>query len=250
MAYTLDTELVPVMAALAARAATAPAPARGDWKALREQANAGLATLVPPTSRVQKSTHVATAPDGAAIELRWYTTHNPSPGSAVLYVHGGGLVGGSLDLYDEVLSWYVAQTGVPFLAVAYRLAPEATGTMWAYLDVGDLDIFRDETITYARSLARAGVPIELHLHPGVPHGWERFAPNSRAARRALSARQIAEKLRRRDTHGERRHSAPDELAPRDLHGFILVIPGALAHPFFGVPGSGGLRWHPKKGALR
>jgi acetyl esterase/lipase len=308
MAYTLDSELVPVMTALAAQAATAPTPARGDWKALREQANAGLAhlvTLVPPTSGVATATYVATAPDGASLELRWYTTHNRGPGSAVLYAHGGGLIGGSLDRYDEVLSWYVAQTGVPFLAVDYRLAPEATGTMaaqdvftgltwllehaqelgvdpgriavmgdsggagpaaasaiiardhgitlarqillypmlddrtltpdparepfltwtydnnftsWsallgdqlgrdsvsplaaparltdfaglapAYLDVGDLDIFRDATITYARNLARAGVPIELHVHPGVPHGWERFAPNSRAARRALADR--------------------------------------------------------------
>lgn len=35
------------------------------------------------------------------------------------------MLGGSLDLYDEVVSWYVAQTGVPFLSVGLRLAPEA-----------------------------------------------------------------------------------------------------------------------------
>ena len=58
----------------------------------------------------------------------------------------------------------------------------------AYIDVGDLDIFRDEAIAYAQNLARAGVPIELHVHPGVPHGWERFAPNSSSARRAMADR--------------------------------------------------------------
>ena len=47
---------------------------------------------------------------------------------------------------------------------------------------------RDEAIAYAQNLARAGVPIELHVHPGVPHGWERFAPDSSSAKRAMADR--------------------------------------------------------------
>ncbi len=40
-----------------------------------------------------------------------------------------GMVLGTLDLYDEVISWYAGQTGVPFLSVGYRRAPdEGTGT--------------------------------------------------------------------------------------------------------------------------
>jgi acetyl esterase/lipase len=58
----------------------------------------------------------------------------------------------------------------------------------AYLDVGDLDIFRDETIAYAQGLAHAGVPVELHVHPAVPHGWDRFAPETATARRAFDDR--------------------------------------------------------------
>jgi acetyl esterase/lipase len=58
----------------------------------------------------------------------------------------------------------------------------------AYIEVGDLDIFRDEDIAYAQHLAKAGVPLELHVHPGVPHGFERFAPNSKVAKRAMSDR--------------------------------------------------------------
>jgi hypothetical protein len=50
VSYELDAELVPAMAALAARAAEAPALARGDWQAVRTAAAAGLAymdTLTP-----------------------------------------------------------------------------------------------------------------------------------------------------------------------------------------------------------
>lgn len=312
MTYDLDPELVSVMAALAEQAAAAPAARRG-WKTLRQAGELGqayLSTLVPPSSGVQTATFHATTTDGASIELRWYTKPAEQaaaePGPAVVYAHGGGMVLGTLDLYDELISWYVDRTGVPFLSVGYRRAPdEGTGTAlsqdvfagltwllttaselgvdparvavmgdsgggapaagaallardrgialarqilvypmlddrnqtpdpgraayltwtydnnhtaWsavlgdqlgtdgvspvaaparladyaglppAYIDVGDLDIFRDEAIAYAQNLARAGVPIELHVHPGVPHGWERFAPNSSSARRAMADR--------------------------------------------------------------
>ena len=43
MSYELDAELAPAMAALAAKVAGAPRPARGDWRAVRKAASAGLA---------------------------------------------------------------------------------------------------------------------------------------------------------------------------------------------------------------
>jgi acetyl esterase/lipase len=216
------------------------------------------------------------------------------------------MIAGSIDLYDEVVTWYVAQTGVPFLSVELRLAPESTssrslaedtfsGLTWlvaqadalgvdpsriavmgdsggggptagaailardrgvqlakqilvypmlddrnttpgplppefltwsydnnytgwvtllgdelgaetvspvaaparltdftrlapAYVDVGDLDIFRDESMAYAAGLARAGIPVELHVHPGAPHGFERLVPDAAVARRAVADR--------------------------------------------------------------
>lgn len=58
----------------------------------------------------------------------------------------------------------------------------------AYIEVGDLDIFKDESIAYAMRLSKAGVPIELHVHPGAPHGFERFVPNADVARRAMADR--------------------------------------------------------------
>src|SRR6266849_2746592 len=46
----------------------------------------------------------------------------------------------------------------------------------------------DEDIAYAEQLAKAGVPVELHVHPRTPHGCERFAPNSKLAKRAMNDR--------------------------------------------------------------
>jgi acetyl esterase/lipase len=216
------------------------------------------------------------------------------------------MLGGSVDLYDEGVSWYVAQSGVPFLSVDLRLAPEAptstamaedsfSALMWlrdhaaelgvdperiavmgdsggggptagaailardrevpvamqilvypmlddrnttpggipdelltwgydsnytgwvtllgeeigtdtvspisaparlidfaglapAYIDVGDLDIFRNESIAYGAGLAAAGIPVELHVHLGAPHGFERFVPDAGVAQRAMADR--------------------------------------------------------------
>jgi acetyl esterase/lipase len=311
MSYKFDEELASAMAELAATADAAPAPARGDWQAVRVASAAGLANMAslgPAVPGVSTTSFATPTSDGQAeIEMRWYTKAGAAAaGAAVVYAHGGGMIGGSLDLYDKVVGWYVGQTEVPFLSVDYRLAPEATSctglaedvftalswlighsadlgvdpariavmgdsgggcpaagaailardrgvplarqilvypmlddrntvpgaipagfltwtydnnyTGWhcllgdeiggdnvppvaapgrltdyaglapAYLDVGDLDLFRDEGIAYAAGLAKAGVPIELHVHAGAPHGFERLVPDSGVARRAMADR--------------------------------------------------------------
>jgi acetyl esterase/lipase len=33
-----------------------------------------------------------------------------------------------------------------------------------------------------------GVPIELHVHPGAPHGYDRIASNAKLTQRAMSDR--------------------------------------------------------------
>jgi acetyl esterase/lipase len=307
--YQLDPEIAAALAPMAAAATGAPVIERGDWRALRHSANtnlAFLATLAPPVAeQVQIRSLSITVDDGAEIAVRWYARGDQRPGSAVVYAHGGGMIAGNLDVYDRVIAEYVAATGVPFLSVDYRLAPEAQGprpardvfaalvwlheqaselglrperiaimgdsggggvaasaaiiardrglgparqiliypmlddrnlagdaarepflswtydmnfTGWsarlgeqfgaddvapeaaaarltdfrslapAYIEVGDLDIFRDENLAYAQRLAAASVPIELHVHPGSPHGFERFAPHSQLAQRAMRDR--------------------------------------------------------------
>ena len=58
----------------------------------------------------------------------------------------------------------------------------------ALIQVGDLEVFRDEDIDYATRLLRAGVPTELHVYPGAYHGWDTFAPAAEASVRALEER--------------------------------------------------------------
>nr|WP_272473624.1 alpha/beta hydrolase [Baekduia alba] len=77
--------------------------------------------------------------------------------------------------------------------VAVTAAParlqDAVGLPPAYIEVGQLDVFRDESIAYATILSRAGVPVELHLHPGVPHiAFEFFAPDADVGKRIMADR--------------------------------------------------------------
>jgi acetyl esterase/lipase len=42
----------------------------------------------------------------------------------------------------------------------------------AWIGVGNLDLFFDEGLEYARRLVDAGVPVELHSYPGAFHGFD------------------------------------------------------------------------------
>ena len=59
----------------------------------------------------------------------------------------------------------------PYAAAAR--AEDVSGLPPAYITVGQADLFRDEDIEYARRLMVAGVPTELAVYPGVPHGGVR-----------------------------------------------------------------------------
>jgi acetyl esterase/lipase len=61
-------------------------------------------------------------------------------------------------------------------------AADLSGLPPAYVCVGTADGFRDEDVAYALRLNQAGVPTDLHVHAGVPHGVMRF-PDLPAARR-------------------------------------------------------------------
>ena len=75
----------------------------------------------------------------------------------------------------------------PAHAAPARVADPA-GLPPAYIEVGQLDIFRDEDLTYALRLGQAGVPVEFHLHPGVPHEFDFIAFATDAARRVFADR--------------------------------------------------------------
>jgi acetyl esterase/lipase len=296
MSFAFDPEFEAVVRAALAQFEPPPPTPRGDAVALRLVTD-GLQEMmklgVPEFPEIERRSFEATTSDGTSIPLRWYASAGAGqPGSAVLYIHGGGMICGSVDVYDRVIAGYVAAAGVPMLAVDYRLAPEhphpypaedcfaaltwlfdhaselgidakriavmgdsgggglaaavalmardrnltlarqiliypmlddrnvvpdpelvpfagwtydnnytgwhallgdalakdLRGVAPAYVEVGELDIFRDEDIDYARRLGAAGVSSELHVHPGVPHGFERAAADSDVGKRAMADR--------------------------------------------------------------
>lgn len=59
------------------------------------------------------------------------------------------------------------------------LATNLEGLPATFIDTGGLDLFRDEDADFAARLAKANVPVEFHLYPGVPHAFEALAPGSK-----------------------------------------------------------------------
>ena len=309
MTLNMDPELAGALHDLVGDDPPRP-PAPGDWRAIR----AGVAAMYPaltaqlPRYAVGRDTFTATSPDGAPVRLHWFTpagTAGARPGPVVLHAHGGGMIAGTVAMFAPYVAEYVARSGVPFLSVDYRLAPEAPGplpaedvftglawlvehagslgvdpariavmgesaggglaaacairargarvslarqiliypmlddrtvdpdpqleavaswpysnnrTAWdallgtdrgssdvpptvaparltdyrglppAYVEVGELDIFRDEAVAYARGLWTGGISAELHVLPGLVHGWDQFAPHSTGRAAALARR--------------------------------------------------------------
>jgi acetyl esterase/lipase len=300
-------EYDPAIAAVLAAADAAPPPAEWDVELLRAQAQrfyTGCFAILPGTPDVARSDVTFPSADGTLVPARWYSPPRPS-GAAIVYLHGGGMIAGSVDLHDPAIGWYAQETRASFLSVDYRLAPEQAGDRpvedsfaalawlvvnagdlgvdpariavmgdsaggglaagaallardrgipvarqilvypmlddrtlspdpgfggletwthgmnaigWrallgdaaggpatsgivaparhpdlgglpdAYIEVGDLDIFHDEDLEYARRLALGGAAVELHVHPGAPHGYDWMAPASVLADRWRAAR--------------------------------------------------------------
>jgi acetyl esterase/lipase len=87
---------------------------------------AALSNALPDITEVESQDFHTTSSDGHEILCRWYTRKGSSlsKSSAVCYLHGGGMISISADAYGFIVRKYVQQTGVPFLVVDYRLAPE------------------------------------------------------------------------------------------------------------------------------
>ena len=80
--------------------------------------------------------------------------------------------------------------GVYQYASAAR-AENIVGLPPTFIQVGDLDLFLDENIVYARRLLAAGVHTELHIYSGGCHGFNVFAPNAAISQRINEDRDIA-----------------------------------------------------------
>lgn len=103
-------------------------------------------------------TNIAPASDDAPDTLVWSRAYNKFGWQSYLG-----------DLYN--------QKNVPIYAAAAR-AEDLSGLPPTYMPVGDLDLFLDENIVYARKLTQAGVPLHFHIVPGAYHGFNGFAADA------------------------------------------------------------------------
>jgi acetyl esterase/lipase len=121
--YAFDPELLPLVEAL-------PATDISDL----ETARSGLAALIEPfnavvdASGVTVTDHRAPGPEGApAVLIRVYAPEAAPPASgrpALLDIHGGGFVLGSIEMEHAFAARVVQELDVVVAAVEYRLAPE------------------------------------------------------------------------------------------------------------------------------
>jgi acetyl esterase/lipase len=68
---------------------------------------------------------------------------------------------------------------------------DVSGLPPAYIDVGEMDAFRDEDTHFALRLLQSGVPCEFHIYPGAYHASEVFAPEAELSKRIWAGRVAA-----------------------------------------------------------
>lgn len=269
---------------------------------VREFNNKFLSTItsgMPAADNIEHKIFSIQSYDGVAVNVTRFAApaalNSPTPLAAVLYIHGGAMVAGSVDAYAPLVAYLAKETGLSFFAVEYRLAPEypapagiedsfaalkwlsehaselnvdssklsvmgdSAGGLFAastaliardrqlspplakqvliypalddrttiaeddpvkefllwresdnavimpaylgddgfgkegaelplyampgrvmdlkglpstYIDVGNVDLFLHESIDYVKRLSQASVEVEMHVWPGLPHGWE------------------------------------------------------------------------------
>lgn len=116
-----------------------PKPALGDVYRRRTAINGYMSAFfqaISPSLDVSSQDFSTTGPDGQPISLRWYRPKDQNRSSATLssafvYLHGGGLIAGSVEAFDPILRGYVSMSSVPVLAVGYHPAPEGTAPGFA-----------------------------------------------------------------------------------------------------------------------
>jgi acetyl esterase/lipase len=97
---------------------------------------------------------------------------------------------------DNITGWTALlgadKAGKPDADVSHYCAParakSLAGLPPTYIDLGGLDIFRDEDLEYASRLAKEDIEVELHLYPGLPHAFELFGPETSVVKSVFANR--------------------------------------------------------------
>ena len=87
----------------------------------------------------------------------------------------------------EAWEWYLGVNPADDYAAPAR-AENLAGLPPTFIDVGELDLFRDEDIQFAARLIQAVVLTELHVYPGAYHASEVFAPEAALSKSILARR--------------------------------------------------------------
>jgi len=171
----LDSEHLEVFSGMPVRVLD-PGDVAGAVFALRESAAARRAGMqpVPVPSGVTTEDRAVPGPDGAPeIMVRLYRPASlPSPAPALLWVHGGGMVMGSVEMNDAYCGRLAERLSAIIASVEYRLAPEHpypaplddcyAGLSWLSESVGELGV--DPTrIAIGGASSGAGVAAGLAL---------------------------------------------------------------------------------------
>lgn len=307
MRHQFDKQLSRQLSVLQPRLAAMPDTIPGNVESLRAKFDAFYRLVndgLEEAEGVETSDHHIPIDNERRLLARWYQPTGGACRAAVMFLHGGGGMAASISDYHKILTQYVANTGVNFLALDYDLAPEHPGEAqaeqavvalewlqrqserfaidpkriaimgdsggggiaastavlardrglplarqiliypmlddrtdrapasiasmltvtaqdvrdaWvarkrhsssripmprlaparqtdyrdlapAYIDVGDLDLFRDESLEYTRQLIAADVPVEFHLYAGVNHGFDLIAPHIQVTLQAMENR--------------------------------------------------------------
>ncbi|GIM88707.1 esterase [Paractinoplanes toevensis] len=104
------------------------------------------------------------------VPAMWLSPHGAAPGRAIVALHGGGFVGGSLYTHRKMYGHLAKAAGVPVLLATYRLAPEfrwpaqiedaVTAYRWAAA--------RTETVALAGDSSGGGLAVQVALRePGA-----------------------------------------------------------------------------------
>ncbi len=131
MALRLDPQVYTKLTKLVEALGETEASPVGDVEARRIGGHRMMdyvATTTAPAEGVATEQFSLPTGDSAALDATWYRrSAGDQPGSAVLYIHGGGMIFGLEHIgamCDLTVREYVAASGVPMLVVDYRVAPE------------------------------------------------------------------------------------------------------------------------------
>lgn len=120
----IDPAIVAAQRALAPRLHPID-PSRHSPAEMRDRSERSAAVWADGLPAVAAVRDLALPGPGGAIRARWLDSRRDGArAGAILFLHGGGWMIGSVDTHDRVMRSLAAETGCPVLGIDYRLSPE------------------------------------------------------------------------------------------------------------------------------